>query len=103
MLGQACAVLIFWVQGCLSVLVHEKKLVQGPNASSEVFVIPVKKGRTQPCECKNQNEAQEYLPGWKNGRAQAGLVQGREGGSGVFVRVLHKERTQPGSVHVLRC
>ena len=26
MLGQAWAVLIFWVQGCLSVLANEKKL-----------------------------------------------------------------------------
>ena len=77
--------------------------MQSVNSGSEVFVMAVKKGRTQPCECKNQNEAQEYLAWWKKGRMQPGSTQGLERGSEVFVRVLHKEWTQPGSVHVLRC
>ena len=55
---------------------EEPRLVQrrALDLGVEVFVMALKKGRTQLVQCKDRNEAQEYLLG--NGtRAGPSLVQ----------------------------
>ena len=57
---------------------EEPRLVQCRTLDSgvEVFVMALKKGRTQLGQCKDRNEAQEYLSGWKRGRMKPGSAQG---------------------------
>ena len=56
---------------------EEASLVQcrDRDMGSEVFVMALKKGRTQPGQCKHRKEAQVNLSGWKECRTQPGSVQ----------------------------
>ena len=64
--------------------------------------MALKKGRTQAGQSKDQNEAQEYLLGWKKGRTQLGSVQRLEAGLGSVCKCLAQGLDQSSSGSVLR-